>query len=392
MTTAAPPPPRTDAARRARRARLWRGGCGSAGGLLVITIVVGLLLPGCSVGYVTRQSFSHMRVLAAREPVGKAVAEGRVPEAWRPALDTIEAAKTFGAAQVGLPTDDLYETISLVKPDPTWVVTAAARDALEPVTWWFPIVGRVAYRGYYDKADAEKFAAKLRADGFDVLLSPVDAFSTLGWFSDPIRPSMLDRDEADLANLVLHEAAHRVLYLKGQTDYNETFASFVGDEAALLYLAERHAPDCEPCRRVRDERLDAAGFEALVEEIAVRLTELYASDRTRDEKIRAREEIFAWGQTAYGERSWRTRLYAGFPTRPLDNAIILALRRYGSRRDLFDTLHERCGSDLRRSIAAIVGLGWADLPRAERRSTSPADQLAARLAGQPGCPDPPAAP
>ena len=167
-----------------RRLALWLA---SAVGFAVVFLAVALLLPGCSVGYVTRQSFTHMRVLAARQPVDKAIARGKVPDEWLPKLAVIADARDFGVDVLDMPADDLYRSISLVRPDPNWIVTASARDALAPVTWWFPVAGRVAYRGYYDREDAERFAAKLRKKDLDVSLRPSDAFSTLGWFADPIR-------------------------------------------------------------------------------------------------------------------------------------------------------------------------------------------------------------
>ena len=248
----------------ARRLLVW-GAMTLVG--LVLLLGIALAVPGCAVGYVTRQSVTHLRVLAARQPVDRAIARGQVPQEWIPRIELIRDAKGFAVERLELPAEGLYETISLVRPDPTWVVTAAAKDALQPVTWWFPIVGRVAYRGYYDREDADAFAERLRRRDLDVLVQAAGAFSTLGWFSDPIRPSMLAGSGPDLVNLVLHEAAHRRLYVKGQTDFNESFASFVGDTGTLLYYRDREGEDCPTCRRVAALDADAATFSRLLKEM-----------------------------------------------------------------------------------------------------------------------------
>jgi predicted aminopeptidase len=361
-------------------------GAGGTALLAAVVLIGGLMIPGCPVGYVTRQSANHLRILAAREPVERAVEKGLVAEEWLAKIDAIRDAKRFGAERLALPAEDLYETISLVRPGPNWIVTACAKDSLTPVTWWFPVVGRVAYKGFYRREQAERQAERL--GDVDLLLYPVSAFSTLGWFDDPIRPSMLRRDEEDLANLVLHEAAHRVLYWKGQTDFNESFASFVGDVGAILYLEERLGPDCGPCVRARSARADARLFSVFIEEVVGRLRSLYAEPVGREEKVRRREEVFAWAKERYREMPWQGNTYDHFLARDLDNAVVLSYRRYDAGQEVFDRLLERCGGSLPAAMEFVRDLGWPDLPRAERRRLTPMRMLEERLDG--GAPCPPA--
>jgi predicted aminopeptidase len=365
---------------RLRRVVRWLFvGLGSASGLIAVVLGVALLIPGCSVGYVTRQSVTHLRVLAAREPLAEAIADGDIPDEWLPKIETIQDAKRFGAEELDLPTEDLYETISLAPVGPTWIVTGCPKDALTPVTWWFPFVGRVAYKGFYNKDGAERLTARLEKKGNDVQTYPTAAFSTLGWFSDPIRPSMLEGSAARLANLVLHESAHRVLYWKGQTAFNESFASFVGDVGAMRYLEARFGEDCEVCRAVLASRADAPLFGALIEATIERLEALYAEPISRDEKIRRREEVFAWAQEEHARVPWQGESYSRFPARDLDNAVILSYRRYGAGQEVFDALLARCDGDLPAAIAFVRDLGWTDLPGRERREAGPLEYLEARL-------------
>lgn len=350
------------------------------------SLVAALLLPGCAVGYVARQSATHLRVLAARQPVDRAIADGKVPPHWLDGIETIRAAKAFGVEHLGLPAADLYETISLVRPDPTWVVTACPRDALQAVTWWFPVAGRVAYRGYYDREDADHFAAGLRRQDLDVMVRPAGAFSTLGWFADPIRPSMLQGGEPYLVDLVLHEAAHRLVYIKGQTDFNEALATFVGRLGTHLFYHQREDADCPTCRQLDDQATDAATFALFLDQIVSELTALYDSPRTREEKLTARLEIFASARRQARLLPARGAGYEWFAAGDLDNAVILSLRRYGGDQDLFADLLVRCGGNLRRTLEALnERFAWKKLPRAQRRSTSPADYLRRLLDEGNGC-------
>ena len=360
-------------------------GIGSLTGLVGIVVGIALLIPGCSVGYVTRQSVTHLRVLAARADVDEALEEGTIPEEWRPKIETIRDAKRYGANELGLPTEDLYETISLAKAGPTSIVTACPKDSLTPVTWWFPFVGRVAYKGYYNPDGAERLAEKLRTKGNDVLMYQASAFSTLGWFDDPIRPSMLRGDDEDLANLVLHEAAHRVLYWKGQTDFNESFASFVGDVGAIRYVERRFGDGCDLCQRARAAREDAPRFGDLIERTVERLRALYAGPISPDEKLARRQEVFAWAKEEYGRISWAGHAYDGFLRRDLDNAVILSYRRYGEGQEVFNEVLRRCDGDLGAAMAFVEALDWPHLPKKERRATTPLALLEDRLAAGAPC-------
>jgi predicted aminopeptidase len=266
-----------------------------------------------------------------------------------------------------------------VHPEPTWVVTAAAKDALAPVTWWFPIVGRVAYRGYYDREDADRFAARLQRQDLDVLVQAAGAFSTLGWLSDPIRPSMLQRSGSSLVNLVLHEAAHRRLYVKGQTDFNESFAAFVGDEGTLRYYRHQEGPDCPTCVQVAALDTDTATFSRFLGGVVARLEALYGGPESRGEKIRRREDIFTAARAEAANLDWETQAYAWFQQRPLDNAVILSLVRYEGRRELFTRLLAACDGNLPLAVAGLVN-------HIGKRTADPFAQVERLLGGDPPCP------
>lgn len=349
-------------------------------------VAASLLLCGCSVGYVARQSVAHVHVLAARQPVDKAIARGRVPEEWIEPIRVIEEAREFGVRRLGLPAENLYRSISLVRPGPTWVVSASAKDALRPVSWWFPVTGRVDYRGYYNRGGAEKLARRLGAKELDVLVRPAGAFSTLGWFADPIRPSMLDRSESELVNLVLHEAAHRVLYLSGQTDFNESFASFVGDAGALLYLRERYGAGCDLCRETEAGFADELTFRHFLDGFVEELHAYYARSVDREQKIRGRDEIFRGAQERFARLDWNSSGYEWFEKLELDNARILSFQRYAGDRSVFERVLDACDGDLGAAIRFVETLGWKKVPKREREQIDPFRLLQRRLDEGATCP------
>lgn len=205
---------------------------------------VAALLPGCTVGYVVRSAWFQGELLASRRPVDEVRASGRLDAAQLHALDIIADVKEFGA-EIGLSSTDNYESVAIGWDRQVWNLSACAPLAFESKTWWFPVVGRVPYLGYFREQDARATEARLQREGYDVYVRTAGAWSTLGWFRDPILPAMLGWDEFDLADTVLHELAHATVWVRGSVNFNESFATFTGEEAAFRYLAARHGPDAE---------------------------------------------------------------------------------------------------------------------------------------------------
>jgi len=288
--------------------------------------------------------------------------------------------RQFAEHELFLPVENNYSTfVDLQRAHVVWNVFAAPEFSIDPLSWCYPIAGCVSYRGYFSESRALDYANKLEQRGFDVYTGGVDAYSTLGWFEDPIRPSMLRGDDEGIINLVLHEAAHGVLYWKGQTDFNESFASFVGDTGTVRYLEDRLGPACEPCLQAQTARADAPRFSALIAEVVERLNLLYDEPVSREEKLRRREEVFDWAKERYGEIPWEGSTFDYFQQRDLDNAVILSYRRYDSGQGTFDALLEQCNNDLVAAIHFVQGLDWPSLPRAQRRQTTPMDWLQEKL-------------
>ncbi len=229
------------------------------------------------------------------------------------------------------------------------VVTAAPPDRLEPVTWWFPIVGRVDYRGYFDAARAERFAADLARDGFDTYVRTAGLYSTLGFFDDPVPRSMLGWPPFQLVDTIIHELVHETIFVASDVAYNEGLATFVAHSATLEFFADQLA-EAEAARRsFADERT----FAALLEQLADDLTALYAGSASGRDARERREELFKrHREEVFPSLPWQTGRYAGFANAPLSNAYVLAHRAYLGDLACFASELEALGGDLRAFIRA----------------------------------------
>ncbi len=180
---------------------------------LLVVAALAIALPGCEAGYIARGAYEEMRLLWNRRPIDEVLARGDLPADTRAKLATVLAVRKFARDRLGLKVGGAYRTISQVDSGAiVWVVMAAPRDSLEPVSWWFPIVGRVPYRGYFDRGEAQAEAKSLEDAGYDTFVRPAVAFSTLGFFNDPLLSNLLNLSRVELAGVIIHELFHRTFF------------------------------------------------------------------------------------------------------------------------------------------------------------------------------------
>jgi len=332
-------------------------------------VLAAVFLAGCSgttAGYLLRAGWEEARILWRRRPIDRVLEEPGLDPATRAKLETVLAVREFGARRLGLDVGGAYRTYAEVDEGAlVQVLSAAERLRLVPVTWWFPIVGRVAYKGYFSEEDARREAARLESRGYDTWVRGSVAFSTLGWLDDPVLSNWMKSDRVALAELVLHELLHRTTYLPSQTDFNESFATFVGHAGAIEFFAESGGPDSPEAADAR-RRWDAqiASSEKLGSALA-RLRELYSSaesgGRPEPRVLEERRAIFA---------------EIGDPART-NNAVLLARKAYLDRLAWFAEIGRRTGR-VRTAIEAIRR-------ESERRPGEPWEALR-ELAGLPPAP------
>jgi predicted aminopeptidase len=341
-------------------------------GLLAITAIS--MLQGCGgqlgVGYMAQAAEGQFWLLRARRPIEEAASDPATPEAIRALLAEVPRVKKFGEGQGLKATSNYAHYVDVGSPAVTWVVSACEPLAFRPTVWKFPIIGAITYVGWFDRDEAREHAARLRARGLDVDLRGAGAYSTLGWLPDPVLSSMLHPGEGALGGLVdvvLHESVHATYYLNGQSFLNESLATFVARHLTRSYLAETRGADSRELRayeedeRRSDER--RRGLHRLYEE----LDALYRSPRPAEEKLARKKEILELAQRTYGGR-------------PLNNAVLIQYRTYGSDHDDFEALLARCGG-WPRFWEAIRTIDKGSFERSQQEDLKPVLEKAARRCG-----------
>ncbi len=348
--------------------------------ILLLVFLLGQTACG-STGYLWHVSMGQLDILLSRRPLADAIADARLPEEERRQLALVPVVKAFGVEQLGLGGGHTYDTfVQLDRPYATLVLSAAPPDSLDPYRWRFPIVGSVPYKGFFSEHRAARERDALAAEGFDVFLRPASAFSTLGWFEDPILSSMLGMSDADLIETVLHEMTHATLYFPDHTNFNETAATFVGHKGAVAFLAAQFGPGSASVRQAEGDAEDEQRFSRFIGEVLDGLREIYARPVSREEKLRAKAEWLAAEKNRFRRelaRFNRPGRYARFIEGEWNNASLLARSAYYGDLAYFDRLFRKRGEPLRDFVRYLKTWSEGD-PRERLVREAGAVDLAAR--------------
>lgn len=324
-------------------------------------------LNGCGIGYLWHVSVGQVKLLTRRQPVANVLAtDTRLTEQERQKLRLALTARQFAITQLGLHNSASYTTfVQLESPYVSYNLSAAPPDALQAYVWWFPIVGSMPYKGFFDKAYAEREERQFRDQGYDTYLRGVRAYSTLGYFDDPIFSSMLGYHDFALINTIIHEMVHQTVWVKGSVSFNESLASFIADKGTLAYLIFQDGADAPAVQQYQDQRADAAVFEEYMQGLIGRVEALYQEPVSRDDKLQRREVIFAEAAANYAEVAPRLKTASYrqfFAQRTLNNALLLSFRVYHRDSSFFEQALAAQGGDLRQFIAYCTTLRPEQIP------------------------------
>ncbi len=332
---------------------------------MIFLIAVGVLFAGYGtaylasddVRYVTRAGLEESRILREARPLDQLLADEGIKPAFRASLGLVRETRDY-AAELGLAAKRTYTTFTDIGRDTLLLnLTAAPKDCICPYTWKYPIVGRIPYKGFFDFRKARLEADGLAARGYDVYLRPAAAFSTLGWFNDPLLSTALTPDSVELAALVFHEIAHNTLYVRSATPFNESFAEYVGYHAAESFF--RTQGDTTAARRAMDRWRDEIVLGRYYAELTARLNSFYATHPDSVTLEAGRADAARWARAQLeGPVGAELRTYriGRLTERPINNAQLVSATIYRTRLDLFDRWHLRNGSDVRRSVSAMKQL------------------------------------
>jgi predicted aminopeptidase len=336
-----------------------------------LSIALGLLLLGAiasctNMPYYLQSVRGQLDVWSRQHGIDRVIASPETPDTLRAQLKTVLAIRQFASTELALPENASYRIYANVeRPFVVWNVFAAPEFSIEPQQWCFAFAGCVNYRGYFDKSDADRFAARLSAKGYDVFVGGVPAYSLLGYFPDPVLNTFIHYPVPLLARLIFHELAHQVVYVKDDTVFNESFAVAVEQEGLRRWI-ERHgtAADMEVYTTLEARRNEFGRF---VESYRQRLEALYRTDLAPDAMRARKAATFREMQLEYERLKAAWGGFAGFDrfmAQGPNNALLASIAIYSKRVPAFQALLAEHGGDLPRFYAAVREL--ARLGKAER--------------------------
>jgi len=306
-------------------------------------LLVILQVEGC---YYLQAIRGHSDLMSRRRPMTEVIADDESSDALKGRLQLVMAARDFAVTDLLLPDTDSYRSYAdLEREYVVWNVFAAPEFELEPKTWCYPVAGCVAYRGYFSEASARDFGTKLRNQGFDVAVGGVSAYSTLGRFSDPVLNTMMRWSDVDLVSTIFHELAHQKLYVKGDSTFNESFASAVAEIGIGRWLAAHGESD--RLAASNDRKQLRRSMMELVAQAREGLVVLYDQDIDqqimRDEKNVILNELSARAQLRVDAEATSANNWLAAP---LNNARLVSLNLYEGRLNAFSEIAEECRQEL----------------------------------------------
>lgn len=335
----------------------------------VALLLLSALLVACeTIGYYGQAARGQLGILLAREDIQRLLADEDLAPELAARFQELLAIREFAATELALPVGSNYSTyVDVGREHVVWNVFAAEEFSTDALTWCYPIAGCVAYRGYFSEQGARRYAERLQADGYDVYMGGVDAYSTLGWFDDSLLSTVLDRELYQLAGLIFHELAHQVVYLPGDTTFNESFATTVEREGVDRWLRASGRTELLPSARLSRSRQEL--FVALVTDYRHRLAELYAEELAEAElragKARIQDELRA----AYEILKAQWQGYAGYDNwfaQELNNAQLATVGSYNDLVPFFQDLLADSEGDFRVFFSRVQAI--ADSGAEEREA------------------------
>lgn len=320
--------------------RTQRRNAGRCCTVWLIAVLVSLMLGGCAsgmdgIGYYWQSISGHLSLMRAGKPIDDVLATGDLPPATQKKLSYAVKAREFASRELGLPDNGSYRRYADIgRSHVVWNVFATEELSLRLKRWCFPIAGCIGYRGYYSEQTARQYGDQLADQGMDVQVAGVPAYSTLGWFDDPIPSTIIRFREAYIARLIFHELAHQVVYVKNDSTFNESFATAVELEGMRRWFAARRDQGHDAAEQARYEAAASRkrDFVALLRTTREKLAKIYSGPGGDEEKRAGKVAVFEKLKSEYTEMKagpWQG--YAGYDrwfARPLGNAHLAAVGAY----------------------------------------------------------------
>ncbi len=339
------------------------------------------VLNGCLFTYLVKSGYEQAKILSDRVPIEDILKDEKTPPQVKAKLQLIQDAKSYAEKNLGFAKTDNYSTyVDLSRPYVSWIVSVAFKDKLEYKYYKYPVLGKLPYKGFFSPEEAKEEAATFDSKKYDTFVRGATAFSTLGWFEDPVLNTMLRGDDADTVELILHESAHATLFIKSNGDFNEQLATFLGQEATRRYFLHRDGKGSPLLARIDQRRQDQALFSKFISTEIEDLKKWYkengdafkkgtVTEETRQARLALLREHFAKDVKPH----LQTDDYNYFEKMPMNNASLLSLGTYLQDLSDFDRLLKAQGNDLKKFI---------DFCKTLKSEAKPSQVLKAYLASQ----------
>jgi predicted aminopeptidase len=304
----------------------------------------------------------HSELLEQRKPISEILADKETNLKLRKLLETSQNIRDFASKELYLPENDSYRMYAdLKRRYAVWNVVAAKEFSIRAKKWCFLFVGCLSYRGYFSKEDATAYANELKSEGYDVYVAGAKAYSTLGWFDDPLLNTMMYKSEAHRAGIIFHELAHQVVYIDNDSAFNEAFATTVEQEGIQRWLSKQGKNE-DYKKYLTDKKRDSQ-LNELLQETREKLKQLYKTKVNDDEKRRAKQLVFALMQKKYHQlkKSWGGYdAYDKWMNQGLNNSHLLLIATYHDLVPIFKALLKKENNNLKKFYVAVEIFGKVD--------------------------------
>lgn len=331
---------------------------------LVGIFLLGFITSGCQIGYLTKSAYNQISLLNQRIPIEDALNDPKIEAHEKQKLLLSQDVRQFAETKLKLNVKKNYSTyVKLDRPYVSYVVSASPKWKLETHLWGFPIVGKMPYKGFFSEQDAKDEADELTAENFDVYVRGVSAYSTLGWFKDPLLSSMLRYKDHDLVNTIIHESVHATLFIKNEADFNERLATFLGNKGMELYYHSKEGENSETLKRVRNENIDEKKFSEFITSEIKSIELWYQTQKEQKEELRqSRLQEIKENFKEKVKSSMITDSYSKFDSIDLNNARLIVYKTYLQDMSDFENLYDLSGQDFEKFLNVVKQLEKHEKP------------------------------
>ena len=314
-----------------------------------------LTLSGCQIGYLVKSAYSQADLLRRRVPIEDALKDPRLTDDQKRKLSLAIDVRAFAESELGLAKTKNYTSyVQLDGPYVTYVVSAAPKNELTLHLWKYPLVGQMPYKGFFDPEGAASEAADLKSAGLDTYTRGVSAYSTLGWFRDPVLSSMLAYKDHDLVNTLIHETVHATVFIKSEADFNERLAVFIGNKGTELFYLKREGPESPTLKRMKLESQDDRLFGDFMKTELASLDAWYRDRKDQsipeENRLQRIAEIRERFVQELRPKMSSKESYASFEKGELNNARLLTYKLYFEDLSQFERVFDKLGRDFHKML------------------------------------------